>query len=61
MKAFKIAFELSMLPLRFCRPLTIFVYLNVEGALAVVIVGVFALEALKAIGMNESPEHASEE
>jgi len=37
------------------------VSLNVEGALAVVIVGVFALEALKAIGMNESPEHASEE
>jgi len=33
------------------------VSLNVDGALA----GVFALEALKAIGMNESPEHASDE
>jgi len=36
------------------------VSLYVEGALAIV-TGVFALEALKAIGMNESPEHASEE
>jgi len=33
------------------------VSLSIEVALA----GVFALEALKAIGIKESPEHASEE
>jgi len=33
------------------------VSLNVESPLA----GVFALESLKAMGINDSPEHASEE